>query len=227
MVPTRGRRLRAARKTRFRSARAAALDLGIPISTSGAHERAQLSGGRDFGPEEAKRYARRFGVTPEWLLTGLRHAHFETPFEPEQPEETAPLRTRVKTRARTAVKVPVVGYVGAGVEAHYYDLSQGHIGEIERPRLVRDPTIIEVRDHGLGSQFDHWLVFFHAIHNPVTSDLLGYFCVVGMADGQVVLRQLEQGRTAKSYDLLSEFGTSFRDVAVSWAAKVATMLPPR
>jgi hypothetical protein len=114
MVTTRGRRLRAARKTQFRSARAAALALGIPISTYGAHERAQLSGGRDFGPEEARRYARRFGVTPEWLLTGLRQAHIDPPFHPEQVEETAPPRTRLMTRFRTPVKAAVVGYVGAG-----------------------------------------------------------------------------------------------------------------
>jgi len=37
-----------------------------------SHERVQLLGGRDVGPDGAKRYARRFGVTPEWLLRGLR-----------------------------------------------------------------------------------------------------------------------------------------------------------
>lgn len=222
MVTTRGQRLRAARKIKFRSARAAALDLKIPIATYGAHERAQLPGGRDFGPEEAKRYAQRFGVTTEWLLLGPRRAHFETPFEPEQPGETAPLRTSVMT----PVRVPVVGYVGAGLEAHFYDLSHGSIYfEIEEPLFDRNPTIIDVHDHGLGSQFDNWLVFFHEIHKPVTSDLVGHFCVVGMADGQVVLRQLERGRTAKCYDLLSEFGTDFRDVAVSWAAKVKIIVP--
>jgi hypothetical protein len=40
--------------------------MGIPIFTYGSH--AHLPGGRDFGPDEAKRYARRLGVTPEWLL---------------------------------------------------------------------------------------------------------------------------------------------------------------
>jgi hypothetical protein len=227
MISTRGKRLRAARRTRFRSARAAALALGIPISTYGAHERAQLSGGRDFGPEEAKRYAQRFGVTPEWLLTGLRHAHIDTPFDLEQVEETAPPRTRLKTRVRIPVIAPVVGYVGAGVEAHFYDLSQGPIDIVERPRLVADPTnILEIRDHGLGPQFERWLVFFEEMRHPVTTDLLGYFCVVAMPDGQMVVRQLEKSQTGDGYDLLSEFGTNFRDVVISWAAKVTAMAPP-
>ena len=47
-------------------------------------ERAESPGGRDYGPEEATRYARRFGVTPEWLLTGLRQAQTDMPFAPER-----------------------------------------------------------------------------------------------------------------------------------------------
>jgi hypothetical protein len=47
-----------------------ALAFGIPVSTYGAHERAEERGGRDYGADEARQYARRFGVTTEWLLTG-------------------------------------------------------------------------------------------------------------------------------------------------------------
>jgi hypothetical protein len=213
MVTTRGKRLRAARKTRFGSAREAALALGIPVSTYGAHERAQLSGGRDFGPEEAKRYAQRFGVTPEWLLTGL-----ETPFEPELAEETGSPKTRIN--------IPVVGYIGAGVEAHYYDLSQ-YLDELERPRLLKDPTnVLEIRDRGLGSLLDRWLVFFDEMRHLVTPDVFGCFCVVATADGQIVVRRLQPGRSPQRYDLLSEFGTNSRDVAVSWVAKVTAVVPP-
>jgi hypothetical protein len=72
MSKTRGERLRIARKRHFKSARSAAAALGIPPATYGAHERAQAPGkrGRDYGPEEAAVYGRRFGVRPEWLLTG-------------------------------------------------------------------------------------------------------------------------------------------------------------
>src|SRR5262249_49008245 len=69
-LKTRGERLRYARERFFKSARLAAKAMGIAVSTYGAHERAEDPGGRDFGPEEAKRYGRRFKVTPEWLLTG-------------------------------------------------------------------------------------------------------------------------------------------------------------
>src|SRR6266436_2020838 len=93
MATTRGERLRIAREKRFKSGRAAANAMGIPVSTYGAHERAESPGGRDYGPDEAKRYARRFQVTPEWLLTG-------SGLSPTG-EEEAP-----------APKIQVVGYVG-------------------------------------------------------------------------------------------------------------------
>ncbi len=48
----------------FRSGRAAAEALGISTATYAAHE----NGTRRFGPEEARRYARFFHVTPAWLL---------------------------------------------------------------------------------------------------------------------------------------------------------------
>jgi hypothetical protein len=72
MTATRGERLRSARERLFKSARAAAIALGIPSATYGAHERAEAAEGRgrDYGPEEAAIYGARFKVRPEWLLTG-------------------------------------------------------------------------------------------------------------------------------------------------------------
>jgi hypothetical protein len=70
MKRTRGERLKAARSRYFRSARAAAAALGVPPATYGAHERAESSKGRDYGPDEAQRYGGFFSVSPEWLLTG-------------------------------------------------------------------------------------------------------------------------------------------------------------
>jgi hypothetical protein len=76
-----------ARKRHFKSARAAAADLGVAPATYGAHERAQASGGRDYGPEEAALYGQRFNVRPEWLLTGKGE-----PDESPQPAESAASR---------------------------------------------------------------------------------------------------------------------------------------
>ena len=214
MASTRGERLRAARRHRFRSARAAALAMETPTSTYGAHERAEQPGGRDYGPDEASRYARRFGVTPEWLLTGVG-SEFDTTFAPEAFE------------ASPKPSIPVVGYVGAGAQAHYYAVSEGHLDEIERPELFHEKTVIlEIRDDDLGPLFNRWRVFFDEVREPVTPDLFGYLCVVAVSDGRIVLRQVRPGEAEGRYNLVAQVGPPLLNVSVEWAAKVRTILPP-
>lgn len=60
-------RLKKAREgANFRSASEAARALGIPVPTYSAHENAS----RAFDDEDARRYARKFNVAPDWLLYG-------------------------------------------------------------------------------------------------------------------------------------------------------------
>ena len=67
MVSEKSERLRKARKAAgFSSASEAARDMGINISTYAHHE----NGTRDYGADDAAEYARRFAVTPAWLLFG-------------------------------------------------------------------------------------------------------------------------------------------------------------
>jgi hypothetical protein len=193
--------------------------MGIPVATYGSHERAQLAGGRDYGPDEARRYARTFGVTPEWLLTGLRQARVEGQID-------IPSSLKRLEEPKTP-KLPVMGYVGAGAEAHYYEVSQGQLDEIEPPNSLTEGTvIIDIRDHGLGSLFNRWLAFFGEKREPATPELIGCLCVVALEDNRIIVRQLQQGRTSGRYDLICEFGEPIMDVSVLWAAKVMSMLPP-
>jgi hypothetical protein len=221
MASTRGERLRAARSKLFRSARAAAKALDVAVSTYGAHERAETPGGRDYGPDEARRYARRFKVTPEWLLTGSRAgpmpagAEEHRPFEAEAPDEAGHLST-----------VKVVGYVGAGAETHYYAVAQGDLDEVPAPEGSIGATVaVEIRGDSLGSLFDRWLVFYDEVRSPVTPDLIGKLCVVGLADDRVLIKKMRQGSREGLYRLLSEREPPIEDVAVEWAAKVKNMVP--
>ncbi|MCW2307389.1 helix-turn-helix domain-containing protein [Rhodobium gokarnense] len=85
-------RLRTARaEAGFRSARAAALSLGLSPSTYAAHENGQNA----FGPDVARRYAKAFGVTAAWLLTG----------------EAEPLEKKGKA---APAPTPVVGEIAKG-----------------------------------------------------------------------------------------------------------------
>ena len=208
---TRGQRLRLAREARgFKSARLAAQAMGMPVSTYGAHERAE-EGGRDFGPDEARRYARRFGVTPEWLLTGWGHGPGDDP--------NAPLPDRPLDP-----KVPVLGYVGAGSAAHFYDLNQGELDEVTPPEGATESTVaVEIRGHSMGPFLNHWLVFYDNVQRPVTDDLIGELCVVGLKDGRVLLKQIQAGRTKGSFNLISATEKPIENVAIEWAARVNSM----
>jgi hypothetical protein len=82
------------------------------VSTYGAHERTESPGGRDYGPDEAKKYGRRFKVAPEWLLTGREPVSTGADAPPPSPQ------------------VPLIGYVGAGSAAYFCDVPPSHLDEV-------------------------------------------------------------------------------------------------
>jgi Peptidase S24-like len=206
---TRGDRLRIARERLFPSGRLAAQAIGIAVSTYGAHERAEDPGGRDYGPNEAKYYAKRFRVTPEWLLTGFGPGPTGEPtIYPEQPDPAIP-------------RVPVVGYVGAGSTAHFYDVDQGNLDDVVPPEGSTPSTVaVEIRGESLGTVFNRWIVFYDNIHRPVAPELIGELCVVGLTDGRILIKQLQRGKTKGLFNLISSNDKPIQDVEIEWAARV-------
>jgi hypothetical protein len=202
MATTRGERLRIAREKLFKSARLAAKAMGIPVSTYGAHERAESSGGRDYGPDEAKKYGRRFRVTPEWLLTG-REA-----FRPGEVEEQAP------------PKVPVVGYVGASAEVRLYEVAQRDLDQVDCPGSTEATVAVEIRGDGLGPFFNRWLLFYDNLRRPPAPDHIGELCVVGLRSGRILVTQVQLGSAEGRFNLLSATDKPTLDVAIEWAAAI-------
>jgi hypothetical protein len=213
MAATRGERLRAARTKRFASARSAAIALGIPISTYGAHERAETRGGRDYGPEEAQRYAERFGVTPEWLLTGYRAEADGSADLPVQPRPPAPTRR------------PIVGYVGTGAESHFYAVAPEDFDEIEALTFATESTVaLEIRGTSLGSYLHHWFVLYDDMRKPPTADLIGELCVVALQDGRFLVKRLARGAAEGKFDLIAQAGPRIRNASIVWASKVKAII---
>jgi DNA-binding XRE family transcriptional regulator len=122
--------------------------------------------------------------------------------------------------------VAVVGYVGAGSKAHFYAVAQGSLDEVAAPAGATANTVaVEIRGDSLGALFDRWLVFYDDVRSPVTADLVGKLCVVGLADDRVLIKRLQRGKTAGAFTLISERDEPITDVAVEWAAKVKNMVP--
>lgn len=192
-------RLRAARQAAgFKSAMAAAERLGIPYGTYSGHE----NGGRGVRPQDIARYARAFKVSPSWLLTGMGEPNDPTP------------------------QVPLVGYVGAGDLEHRYGEGHGEVDTVPAPRGASERTVaVEVRGDSLGPFFDRALIFYDERFEPFDDSLLGLVCVVGLRDGQVLVKQVRRGSAPGRYTLFGQFGAPIEDVEIAWAAPVIDIKP--
>lgn len=189
-------RLKAVRVKRFDTAKEAAEAMGVPVATYIQHE----NGTRGFPTQRAKQYADFFRSTPEWLLYG----------------RTPPAKIRRMVR--------LVGYVGAGGGASFYESAE--LGEVEAPEDATAETVaVQVRGTSLGPLFDNWLIFYDDVRRPVTDDLHGELCVVGLADGRVLVKRLRPARAVGLYHLDSNMEPTLNDVEVVWAAKVSGMRP--
>ncbi|WP_439398985.1 phage repressor protein [Bradyrhizobium sp. PMVTL-01] len=135
---------------------------------------------------------------------------------PEEPEEEAVDEGTVQ----------LVGYVGAGAEAHFYAVAQGALDYVPAPSGSSPETkAVEIRGDSLGSFFDRWLVFYDDVRSPITDDLIGKLCVVGLKDDRVLIKKVRVGSKPRVFTLLSEREPPIEDVEIVWAAKVKTMVP--
>lgn len=123
------------------------------------------------------------------------------------------------------VTVPVVGYVGAGSAAHFFP-EQQHLGEVPAPEGSTEQTVaVEIRGDSLGPLFDRWLVFYDDVRRPVTNDLIGKLCVVGLEDGRILIKKLQRSKTRGLFHLISQTEDPILDVPIEWAARVKNMVP--
>ena len=146
-------------------------------------------------------------TTAAWLLEGKGPR--------DTPEGAAPTLT-----------VPVKGYVGAGAEAHYYAVAQGDLDDVAAPAGATDHTVaVEIRGESLGPLFDRWLVFYDDVRRPVTADLMGRLCVVGLADDRILVKKIRPGRRGRFRLLSTPPEPPIEDAEVEWAAPVRIMTP--
>lgn len=124
----------------------------------------------------------------------------------------------------TLEEVPLVGYVGAGATAHYYDAAD--LGTAPAPDGATATTVaVEIRGESLGALFEHWLVYYDEVRSPVTHDMLGRLCVVGLIDDRVLVKKIQKSKTPGLYHLLSNTEAPILDAEVVWAARVRSMMP--
>lgn len=190
-----------------------------------------------FGfPQNLKRARKARGLTLERLaeavdtsmgyLSDMESGKRPIPPGPMLTRLAAALQIPAAELLREDATVPVVGYVAAGAEAHYYADGDGGLGQVEAPPGARPSTVaVEIRGESLGALFDGWLAFYDETRNPVTPDLIGELCVVGLPDGRVLIKRLKPTPDPARFHLLANTEAPLLDQEVTWAARVLTMRP--
>lgn len=123
--------------------------------------------------------------------------------------------------------VEMVGYVGAGAQTHRYAVGQGALERVPRPAGSTDNTVaLQIMGDSLGELFDRWLVFYDEVRTPITQELFGKLCVVGLPDDRVLIKKVQRSRTMPGrFDLLSNTEDPIEGVEIAWAAKVKHLVP--
>lgn len=126
----------------------------------------------------------------------------------------------------TGPTVKLKGYVGAGSEAHYYNLSDEDFEDVPAPIGASSTTIaLELKGKSLGPLFESWLVYYDDVRSPVTEDLYGLMCVVGLPDDKILVKRIMPDRKG-TFTLMSN-GTDpdITGARIMWAAKVTDLKP--
>nr|WP_313635230.1 helix-turn-helix domain-containing protein [Brevundimonas diminuta] len=123
-------------------------------------------------------------------------------------------------------QVPVVGYVAAGSAAVLYSEGQGNLDYVPAPDNAGPRTVAaEIRGDSLGPVLDNWLVFYEDVRSPVTPDMFNSLCVVGLADGRVLVKRLRPAANGLFHLDSNSNEPTLTDQVVEWAALVTNMRP--
>lgn len=127
----------------------------------------------------------------------------------------------------TRKTVRLKGYVGASGEAVYYRLADEDLEEVPAPDGASAKTVaVEIKGKSLGPLLESFLVYYDDVRSPVTDDLIGELCVVGLSDDRILVKRIKRGRKG-AYLLISniEAEAPIETHDIEWAAKVTDLKP--
>lgn len=134
--------------------------------------------------------------------------------------------TELESPNKEILTVPVVGYVSAGGALSLYSDGQGPFEEVAAPEGATVKTVgVIIRGECWGPLFDGWIAFYDDVRRPVTDDLAGTLCVVGLPDGRVLIKKLQRSKSPGLWHLFSQYDEPLLDQRVSWAARVTSITP--
>lgn len=203
-MDTKGKRLKWARsEAGFRSARAAALAMGMAVPTYNSHERAGEPGAREYDEEDAARYGRRFKVSASWLLFG-------------------------EGRATRATTIDIVGFVGLGDEIKWGDQNDMSLGEIELPYPLPEGCFaLESKGTSQHPRVQNGEVVIARWHEGSPIPYVGSEVVLLTGDGTYLLKTLKRHEGDGHFTIGSHNAPDREGVEVAKVAEVMSIVPAR
>jgi len=126
----------------------------------------------------------------------------------------------------TSETVPVVGLVGAGSVATLFAEGQGPLDYVEPPQNATPHTVaLQVNGTSLGPAWDESIIYYDDVRSPVTPDLHGRLCVVGLPDGRVLVKILKAAGDGTFHLLSNSLEEPLLNEEVAWAARVKAAHP--
>lgn len=120
----------------------------------------------------------------------------------------------------------IVGHVGATSEEVYYASADDPAETVKLPPNGTESTVaVEIRGDSLGPGLNGWIAYYNDVREPVTPDLLGRLCVVGLPDGRVLIKIVKQAPGRRFHLLPNAGGEAILDQKVQWAARVIDLSP--
>ena len=122
--------------------------------------------------------------------------------------------------------VAVVGLVGAGSVATLFSEGQGPFDYVEAPHDASNDTVaLGIRGASLGPAFDEGIVFYDDVRSPITPDLFGRLCVVGLEDGRVLVKIVRHAGDGTFHLMSNTMEEPLLNERVLWAARVKEVRP--
>jgi len=169
---------------------------GFTSATYYQHE----NGNRPPGKAALQRYAKAFGVSVDWLLTG-----------------------KGRGLRRGQDRVPVLSYVGSGAEVYPADQP---FDEIDPPPNCPPSAFgVKVRGDSNMPLFEPGEILV-CLAEPDVTALMWRRAVVDLEDGRRLLKQIAPGSSPGLFTLLSLNGEPLRDVRIVRAARIIWRKPP-
>jgi phage repressor protein C with HTH and peptisase S24 domain len=170
--------------------------------------------------------AKRFGVSQPTVSRWLKGEAPELKNVPAIERVAKDLRVLHRKNTPNVTTVPIVGYVGAGGSISFSE-GQGPFGDAEMPPKSA-PSLVAVTVRGdsmSGMLEDGWTVYYDNRREPPDESHYGKLCIVGLADGRVLVKKLYPGRKPGHFDLHSTVSPALLDQAIDWAARISWIAP--